>query len=101
MPHTTGPWIDGGCMIFAQGTDPARDDQHLLLAVMDPGGDRSRDDVEADCRIMAAAPDLLAACESWMDYEGKSCLLLGVDGWCGECNRCVTRDAIAKAKGRA
>lgn len=30
----------------------------------------------------------------WVDHEGTSCFLLGADGWCGQCARCVTRKAL-------
>jgi hypothetical protein len=63
--------------------------------------ERTREEAEANARLIAAAPDLLAACEAMLlDYESQ----FGMD-YCEcdssvglTCNACRTRAAIAKTK---
>lgn len=59
--HTPGPWHVGmrpGPMIYAKdGGWVARCDLSLMS------------DQAANARLIAAAPDLLAACEAMLDYE--------------------------------
>lgn len=44
--------------------------------------------------LQTRVTELEAALRSWVDHEGQSCFLEGVNGWCGECARCVTREAL-------
>ncbi len=44
---------------------------------------------------------LVEALEMWVDHDGKSCFLFGVDGWCGECAKCTTLKILALAKGES
>jgi hypothetical protein len=72
--HTPGPWI-----VDYDGNICAGPDKHLLAYVVpDPTWGI---DAEANARLIAAAPDLLAACEIAMilldrvDYDGTWILL--------------------------
>lgn len=97
MTHTPGPW------------DTSRDatpEYHYQATVSDEGGERVATAFvsEANARLIAAAPDLLAAADyasrmldgrmvGCQDGDDKNIDLLG------ECLR-ELRDAIAKAEGR-
>jgi hypothetical protein len=99
MPHTPGPWEarpnDG--QIILNGSN-CYDIQEIFN---DAGGFNP-----ADIRLMAAAPDMLAALKMWMELE-TTC-----DGrricYCddpevaqhGKCYACVAEAAISKAEGR-
>jgi len=88
--HTPGPWTyPGGTGNFVGGPDRIR--------VADVGGmERSPEERQANARLIAAAPDLLAACKSVLDsvpfasYRG--------DGELEECEGRL-RFAILKAEG--
>ena len=88
--HTPGPWTyPGGTGNFVGGPD--------RLRIADLGGlERSPEERQANARLIAAAPDLLAACKSVLDsvpfasYRG--------DGELEECEGRL-RFAILKAEG--
>ena len=84
MAHTPGPWCANQDCIEIDGPEGPRD--VTLAVVLQP------DNAAADARLIAAAPDLLAACEEllvylgdWDDMENDTCA--------------AARKAIAKAKG--
>ena len=66
--HTPGPWdfddlrSDGGNLEIVGGND-------VCVADVDPDG--SDDEVMANARLIAAAPDLLAACARWVSEAEK------------------------------
>jgi hypothetical protein len=82
--HTPGPWVaDGVCI---NGPDGMIGECGFGL--------RGDPEMQANARLMAAAPDLLAACE-----RAKECLdKFGLD-WLGK-GPDPLEAAIAKAKGR-
>ena len=113
--HTPGPWdYDGGecCEIIAPTThvNPHGHGCAQLVAVattradLNDGEDghpeRSEDEAHANARLIAAAPELLEACEElvkWMDDSGMS----RVNTAAGPSEYSVVRDAraaIAKAR---
>ena len=82
--HTPGPWVVDGSRVRGSG---GRD----WVCETSPGGRFSksvREENDADARLIAAAPDLLAACET-----AERLLLDGV-------GREKVRAAIAKARGK-
>jgi hypothetical protein len=113
--HTPGPWAD-----LDIGEIVAGDDLDVVIAIMNDGG-QSADclTVEANARLIAAAPDLLAALEEcatfleaefpWAcDGEPSENCITGVS-MCTTCQHsgCIrlkideARAAIAKATGGA
>lgn len=88
--HTPGPWrVMGG-----SGTDVAAGPQGYLAYVSTGGGrGRSLDEARANARLIAAAPDLLDACEKARDFgsQGDTHEGLSVSEF--------IRAAIAKARG--
>ena len=97
--HTPGPWYvvglpwdNGGCVV-ANADDPHCGE---LICTTDDRAwyDHTDEDEErwrADARLIAAAPDLLAACEA---------ALLWLEAWSeGDESAEILRSAIAKAKG--
>ena len=58
--HTPGPWdLDiEGSKWFIDGAD------ELTVAYLDREGFREKGEIEANARLIAAAPELLAACKS-------------------------------------
>ena len=91
MKHTPEPWTvddlrpDGNLEIVG-GDD-------VLVAEVDPNG--SEKEVSANAALIAAAPDLLAACEGIMGLLDAD--LDAVAAWQKEAD--AVRAAIAKAKG--
>ncbi len=88
MPHTPGPWKaerhDAAGSIIIDGAGP----HNVGIATVNR---YERHDVEANARLIAAAPDLLAACEyalAWM--EARECH--SEDSY-------ALRETIAKARG--
>lgn len=68
----------------------------------DRPGDISMSEAEANARLMAAAPELLAACEMWDQgfTDGEEFTPEQLLAWLNK-NRRAARAAIAKAKGGA
>ena len=91
--HTPGPWtFEGGnnenCEVQADGTtiDLTRCDRNTGNHVI------SRDEMEANARLVAAAPILMDACQQIMHLYKK-------DGHLLNFNVDIVRIAIAKATG--
>ena len=102
--HTPGPWTyPGGTGNFVGGPDRIR--------VADVGGmERSPEERQANARLIAAAPDLLAACKAAWPMLDRAADQLADDEACEESGRvadaCATfamdlRAAILKAEGGA
>jgi hypothetical protein len=83
--HTPGPWhYDGQAYIFGPKTE--------MIAMIRGTGEGLPED--ANARLLAAAPDLLAACKMAVnDYTYSNHEL-----WTSTCQ--VLLDAIAKAEGK-
>jgi hypothetical protein len=74
MTHTPGPWLldDDTLDVFSLslGDAPA---YIASLLVDDNGGWRLRKrDVDANARLITAAPELLAACKQWLAFYDKA-----------------------------
>ena len=100
--HTPGPWDvePKGSRHFVDGADG------LTVAYLDRAGVRERAEIEANARLIASAPELLAALEAAAELaEGTVKLLRQLDMESGRiAAECVLRDAraaIAKATGGA
>lgn len=101
MPHTAGPWIrdaeqvrEALCRIRADG-EPICDVFALDRGYDTP--DHDQEEAEANARLIAAAPDMLAALESCMTalqyHIGGNLSRMTAEVCIGE-----ARAAIAKAK---
>jgi hypothetical protein len=105
--HTKGPWlmlptVGGDKSIFIEaGDEPglSRGEWYRCLRCEVDRDDCCTETAEANARLIAAAPDLLAACEAFAKW---------FDGWCPNATCCAesglpiheqTIAAIAKAKG--
>ena len=102
--HTPGPWWSDGSAVFIGNGDAVWREGHpgVLFTVDDLGGKdpRSAEQIEADARLIAAAPDLLAACEAIVAEDDR--LLASGDCLTDICDHIDrARAAIAKAKGGA
>ena len=96
--HTPGPWRNDCFMVLA----PPNVGNYKGREICHTGGHDIRDgnESEANARLIAAAPDLLAACEQLMEYLK----LLPLDenndaAWASNAPQ-LARAAIAKAKGQ-
>ena len=100
MAHTPGPWRQAGyAVIRGEGTEEER----IAIA-----GDYDTDDVSAthlaNARLIAAAPDLLAALTAAQEViHGFFCGDKGPPAWEGKCAKECTqaKAAIAKASPQA
>ena len=96
--HTPGPWtvhprFDDGAEVRSR----AQVAWCGVASTYGASGDQTIDAAEAcaNARLIAAAPDLLAACEGAVNMCPRDC----TPGWyCGVCG--VLFAAIAKAKGK-
>ena len=102
--HTPGPWDDG---IYHATMSGGRLIAYIrapkvivpLAAVPIEVDGYGRDEGEANCRIMTAAPELL---EALRDFASMKCETVGLEDMEGGCCRtCRARAAIAKAEGRS
>lgn len=108
--YTPGPWTSGsartGRVFGADGYEVCDPTQGPHLHVdydsdrghwaTTPGAyvDRTDEEIEANANLIAAAPDLLAACRRILvEDDGCSCSEGGYCAWC------LARAAIAKAEG--
>lgn len=102
--HTPGPWVradhdpytierEGApvCVVHEAGDFPCWDGPEGALEA----------ECEANARLIAAAPDLLAACELWDQgfVDGEEFTPEQLLAWLNA-NRRAARAAIAKAKGQ-
>ncbi len=89
--HTPGPWDvePKGSRHFVDGADG------LTVAYLDRAGVRERAEIEANARLIAAAPDLLAAL--YLIATDQSAIYSGANAHIGN----IARAAIAKATGGA
>lgn len=107
MPHTPGPWTIHG---WGEDNYEVNADDETVCNV--PGFDDETvdsDRAEANARLIAAAPELLAACRSlvdeidswvWVNVGGKVRAFEVSGGYAAYLQNLV-RAAIAKAEGRA
>ena len=89
--HTKGPWEieTKGSRHFIDGAD------QLTVAYVDRAGVRDRQEIEANARLIAAAPELLAALIGMMNRYGDKSPHPTCDA------SISARAAISKAKGNA
>jgi hypothetical protein len=107
MNHTPGPWtVDTTVALGAYGvwtdyvTHPGHDGAGYgsqICSVLPDSKDISREQRDANARLIAAAPDLLAACEAFFDQANPE-QWYGPDGAIGAMQLALA--AIAKAQGR-
>jgi hypothetical protein len=90
MGHTHGPWE---IHHYGDNEGDIHGSDGTLVCMMRAGDTAPAEDWESDARLIAAAPELLAACEElliylsdWDDDESETCVR--------------ARAAIAKAEGR-
>lgn len=108
--HTPGPWIVGGeklrdpnCIIIHTGKGESI---ASVWNLMHSDGSEPNTPLEANAALIAAAPELLAACKMAMELTTKmGCIVFDgppPDCMCLGChtNR-LARAAIAKAEGRS
>ena len=105
MEHTPGPWRVEGCQVgknivtgkpLLAYLDIMTDDNEWVICRIQAGiGETSNEQAWANARLIAAAPDLLAACEAmldaWCGYEMLAALDINTQN--------LVEDAIAKARG--
>ena len=99
--HTPGPWqhgdLDDGDTIYVFG----RGEDTLVCEVNDT--DLDADEAEGNARLIAAAPELLAACKAAVEYA-ETCRDIPEfsSGYCiGTDHLEAIKAAIAKAEGGA
>lgn len=86
--HTPGPWAtDGGDTVVAMGNQ-------IVVTAPAPDG-ASREEMKANARLIAAAPDLLAALKAIFVLRPAG---VGANEYALTVER-IANDAIAKAKG--
>ena len=84
--HTPGPWSAQGCSVFSQ------EPQSSCVCTSMPGLPEG----EANARLIAAAPALLAACEAGLRLADQCNEVGGETAW-----QKMFRAALAQAKGGA
>ena len=92
MTYTPGPWAVRNHQIISTVTRPDwadEDDQDERICVVELLGAMGGEDSEADAQLIAAAPDLYAACD----------MILAADGDIDLINFQQIRDALDKAEG--
>lgn len=92
MPHTPGPWQIDGEAAECQARITADGEPIADVFGLDRGDDDG-DEANANVALIAAAPDLLAACESALDVVDHRNNMRFM-----EC-AALLKSAIAKAKG--
>lgn len=97
MSHTKGPW-ETTDQINVGGDRPLKAGATRIGSICRTGV--SREEADANARLIIAAPDLLAACLKLQKQGGLCwCATWREQGNEGECPDCVTRAAITKATG--
>lgn len=100
MSHTPGPWVLNGWDVVKSGCVEVKDGLHTfpaLAAIHNGDGKLCMEEINANARLIAAAPELLMACRMLVALE---------DGDAHEADtswkqaRKIMRSAIAKAEGR-
>ncbi len=103
--HTPGPWRvemeDGTPVIWAH---PHEYDIAVVAVDWEPVFDQKRPirdngTASGNARLIAASPDLLAACEAAFASESCVCAEIADTDRAGACLACVLFAAIAKARG--
>lgn len=106
--HTPGPWRAvntgwGGSVIESAGEDGGRTGQERVLATVERGGiyfNRDRQG-EANARLIAAAPDLLAELEQTADWlDGRADLLQRIAGQARKGEGHMIAVEVARLRGR-
>jgi hypothetical protein len=73
--HTSGPWATGGNVYSHSRTAVMQEESALLVAEVCDWPDEETD--RANARLIAAAPDLLAACQAELEvYDGMDAATL-------------------------
>src|SRR4029078_8318433 len=80
--HTPGPWEHDGDEVYRITSEI---NSHPICTIDDLNGD---DEMEANARLIASAPELLEACKAYVNSEKDSIALLE-----------LMEKAIAKAEG--
>ena len=89
MSHTPGPWMSQGIVVFAPHED------HIIAEATYVGGKIGFNQAVANARLIAAAPDLLAALRAIESaYDGSMTPLQAISR-----TMPVVRAAIGKAEG--
>lgn len=100
--HTQGPWMAENCVVYA-----ARQNEMKAVAIIESAFHNGDGEPDANAALIAAAPDLLAACRILEEFvaeltkasEDRQNRLVELEGDRG--NRLFTaRAAIAKAEGK-
>lgn len=103
--HTPGPWLHSGetgdGKIQFVESDQEKDNWNCLRAEIE-SDDCNYEMAVANARLIAAAPELLAACKAWDEgfVEGEQFTPEQFRVWVNERRR-MAREAIAKAEGGA
>ena len=92
--HTPGPWTADYVPAASQHIINA---QKEMVARVNYVGRFTVDEIEANARLIAAAPGLLEACEAALQKLDDLSKLSGIYAACGPAS--ILRAAIAKAKG--
>ena len=102
--HTPGPWADTGLPSTCDHRAIAADGPTLIAFVPKGGAADKNGQVSANARLIAAAPDLLAACKIVLTRLDLEAAELNDQGkrpiFPESALRSDLRDAIAKAEGR-
>jgi hypothetical protein len=96
MTHTPGPWVSTR-QRGAKVTGPDRKSICCIPATVS----RPREESDANARLIAAAPDLMAALQAIMDCSKKSGIPGTTSAWYefGEATANIASAALAKAAG--
>lgn len=85
--YTPGPWtarpynvVSGRVAEWSIGSKEWKDLAHVYVQDDDTATECELGDGDANARLIAAAPDLLAACEAFR--EGTECMCCGGFPWC-------------------
>lgn len=97
--HTPGPWLDESAGSDAMVRTCANADRAMMIDCTRSGNTPTED--KSNARLIAAAPDLLAALERMTDaYDSLLRAYEKPHGW-GFLESQLARETIARAKGQA